>query len=945
MLSLLKAFLVDTSEEALLLPDWLKLRMIRSSVGVLVDAALKDLDPSQLVLFIQSFGIPVTSMSKLLRTLDLAVEMDSYSVEQAVLDKCYMSQLVEVQHRRGASGGEKFAKLLIDNESTDTSMDVDTVQNQTPVIQKAPPKLPTAIGVESFSISLVKLLGLNPSYGILSAKQEQDIFKGLQKALSSDILSRTSESGAISVFILTCEQILRSDSKMAFLQALHKKSYYSSVLFRLATASQSEADITKSPLAQKLKWICQQIIYVLSSTNSSLLTVATQFFNKHKPPETKMPAPWKMFVQKYSTYNSDNVKKIVQLAETEDSLRLEEVMQYLVKNAISQGDTKPLMNAMINITLKRLTSNMAPYIKTFNRSKFCFFVDWLECLEPQIISSFPESQCHLLFSLIGPQQDPIVVPFRPYLLALLIHQSSWDILCYYIQAVLNPSRTDMKFHPSSVLDFLHACIYIPKIWQGRYKKNKSGSEEDILALTEVQIQSVVNYIVEEALEKSPKEKNSNQTSLMDCYSSIEERMGLLMKCFALRTPLISCCVNHLLKLIKTDETRGKIGHELLLQAYHQIPSTLTLISDTIAFLSDSSSEVKSHHCKLDIISHTLLLALARTDSSKQCLTKMIRIEFICKKMASTHPILLLRQLPMMISLLRGRVHLEYHLFRQQNHIALFSCYLSIIELLPPFLFKTEYNNDLNDILFLYIEVFQTYGSQKEILHLLNRFFGFLIVYLSAKPAQARQFIQQYIHVLQDLASFNSDLMNIRSILAGSCMHYYGSSDLDGKTELSDTTLTIAGLQFQSISQTHIPTIANKLSQGNSEDISFALQELDNISYKKPSVIEHVVDNLKTLMHESNSQHRMMAFNLVMRFVKSNPRKGVLFISSYLQCLESDQVDVALTALEHLPEFTILVQEYAIVLLQKTFNVGMIKNINTANQVKATISYLIAQSGC
>lgn len=34
------AFLVDTSEEALLLPDWLKLRMIRSEVARLVDAGM-----------------------------------------------------------------------------------------------------------------------------------------------------------------------------------------------------------------------------------------------------------------------------------------------------------------------------------------------------------------------------------------------------------------------------------------------------------------------------------------------------------------------------------------------------------------------------------------------------------------------------------------------------------------------------------------------------------------------------------------------------------------------------------------------------------------------------------------------------------------------------------------------------------------------------------------
>ena len=36
-----QAFLVDTSEEALLFPDWLKLRMIRSTVARLVDAAVK----------------------------------------------------------------------------------------------------------------------------------------------------------------------------------------------------------------------------------------------------------------------------------------------------------------------------------------------------------------------------------------------------------------------------------------------------------------------------------------------------------------------------------------------------------------------------------------------------------------------------------------------------------------------------------------------------------------------------------------------------------------------------------------------------------------------------------------------------------------------------------------------------------------------------------------
>ncbi|KAB0795233.1 hypothetical protein PPYR_12072 [Photinus pyralis] len=107
-----KAYLVDTSEEALLVPDWLKLRMIRSNVPKLVDAAVEKLEAPQLVLFIQSFGIPVVSISKLLQALDKVTVLDAKLVVDSVLDKNYMIQLVEVQNRRGARGGETFVRSL-----------------------------------------------------------------------------------------------------------------------------------------------------------------------------------------------------------------------------------------------------------------------------------------------------------------------------------------------------------------------------------------------------------------------------------------------------------------------------------------------------------------------------------------------------------------------------------------------------------------------------------------------------------------------------------------------------------------------------------------------------------------------------------------------------------------------------------------------------------------
>lgn len=47
-----------------------------------------------------------------METLDRAVLTDEISVGDAVLDKAYMVQLVEVQHKRGAKGGETFARVL-----------------------------------------------------------------------------------------------------------------------------------------------------------------------------------------------------------------------------------------------------------------------------------------------------------------------------------------------------------------------------------------------------------------------------------------------------------------------------------------------------------------------------------------------------------------------------------------------------------------------------------------------------------------------------------------------------------------------------------------------------------------------------------------------------------------------------------------------------------------
>ncbi|EDW01935.1 GH20174 [Drosophila grimshawi] len=125
------AFLPTMPQEQIqLLPDWLKLKMIRSSVDRLIEAALNDLTPDQIVLFVQNFGTPVNSMSKLLAMLDTAVLEQFDLVKNAILNKAYLAQLIEIQQARGAKNGHYTVQALDLHSHSQTVPDLPKINTQ-----------------------------------------------------------------------------------------------------------------------------------------------------------------------------------------------------------------------------------------------------------------------------------------------------------------------------------------------------------------------------------------------------------------------------------------------------------------------------------------------------------------------------------------------------------------------------------------------------------------------------------------------------------------------------------------------------------------------------------------------------------------------------------------------------------------------------------------------
>lgn len=61
---------------------------------------------------------------------------------------------------------------------------------------------------------------------------------------------------------------------------------------------------------------------------------------------------------------------------------------------------------------------------------------------------------------------------------------------------------------------------------------------------------------------------------------------------------------------------------------------------------------------------------------------------------------------MIAGLLHGRIHLNLHEFRQQNHMAFFSNVLAILELLQPLVFHSDHQRALQDCLLSFMKVLQ-----------------------------------------------------------------------------------------------------------------------------------------------------------------------------------------------------------------------------------------------
>ncbi|KAH9505267.1 Integrator complex subunit 1 [Bulinus truncatus] len=918
-------YLLDTSEEALLLPDWLKLRMLRSFDERLVSAALTEVEPTQLVLFVQSFGIPVSSMSQLLAALDQAVASDPDVMSQSVTDSAYMATLVEIQHARGATGGQAFYKLLLNGKESDRNevpkMDEEMpTQNVWNVNMSGELILPNAVD------KLARILDQIFSEPAGCESGPAKLFQCILQAASND----KSKAAAI---IKALDSLLSSSKREIFAQKVYTATYRSCPILKILIVKQPDLSADLLPVMEKL--------HSLGMGQKSMLTsIVSQFMASN--------------VRSRSTKVSLNKQVEELVSKCTRSVLLPETFIEGIKKLNAPEAMELAVNQMMDTLLTQGRSTEGTklachvladdYSLSMTPSSAILFVDWLSYLDPEIVQSCPELQEKLLFArkltssrtsgVSSEMQAMRSVPSHAHLLALLTHQTSWETLTQCLSRLLQPVKVEM-LDPTAVLDFVWACGHVPKIWQGREKRTQEVEEkEDVLGLTQKQMCTVVDLILNEA-ESVYTDSTADQNKIP---SFMKSRMDLLMSVISDDLERVVSVVNHLQEIFaKSNGLKSKCIVSLATSLYLQFPYIQSWLAEDSPLMSElmSSRTVQS---QMDIISHRLITSLGVVGAKSIIQSRMFDANIACRKMAAHHPAIFLRQLPLIGTILAGQTQFTSGEMRHTNRLLLFTHVLGLIELLQPHVYRPEHTG-LEDILDSFFSLMQLHGEEKAFGSQVHKFVQILQNFLSYDPVRALPILQKQLSLLSNLALVYPDMIEMKALLT--------SLTLPRQSEASQLTKSsgkpLSNLLNSGYTTTQLVPLNKKFMKDSFEEIHAALQELDEISKRKIEILGHFESQLKNLMMSTYDQCRESAFVLILRMLRYNPKKAEHFVTTFLDCLGSENPDIVSCALKNLAEFTALCQEEATTLLHKAFTCSIRMSVDSSSFISEALQMLTVHS--
>ncbi|XP_046854864.1 integrator complex subunit 1-like [Xenia sp. Carnegie-2017] len=963
-----KAFLPNTGEEVEFIPGWLRLKMICSNVERLEDAAISSIEPSKLVDFLASYGIPVRSASKMLKSLDSFVQTHPHLIDEVIAENKRISDLIVLHQSRGASGGEIIHSFLNGSELKISSRPFRE--------ELLPPLRSSHVILEEDSVIVIKGLDsleeikhavgkIFPFSKSSSSTEQSHLAFLLQKKISNDVshvhkgvnFSRTVSEKLINVLI----KILKSSESAAFSNIFFNSPRFAHPLLRILIARETilekQGDYSAFPdLVDLLSKHCKDgpisslitkyivksrtrhrrivkpvspsaIRFVLNKVESGAsltdsevkdaITALKSLKNHEKMPEVKEFMPVLTYLFATRSHYIDEFLRVL----------IAQIIPSNPNESFSQ-QTSQFIQDLIGLIQNRSSNS--------SRAGNGAIMDWLPILDPSIVNISPLKQRELLFgSTLGINGDNDAPPQGMLLLVLLIHSGSWGHLQDTLDWLLNQHVVASSVNPTSVLCFFESCLIIPHLWQGRDTKSAQGIETSfyddvmepgILSLSSEQIRCLVEYILKEAELSKQKIKDCAQSS-SEFEDLFESRVSLLLRCCKGKLQHLRTVIE---KIQSSNCWSKEILKQFLVKLYLYLPELSSWIKDPDC-LVDLKRIIAASHGKFDGLFHRMISILNDTESGKTWEHRIDGVVLLCKKMAICHPAHVLRYLPVISSLVRGRTHLTSKQFYGQNHFLFFTHILGLLESLRPHIFDTVkfIEDGLNDALDSFLDlVLSQCLKQKERASFVTKLVEFLQQYLTHNPSGSLKYLHTKMDALMDLSLDYPDLPCLNSILAVLSVPR-NLSNLDSSTETSNagsSLLDVAPSPSLMMppcstpwSPSQIEPFLQKITSNQPiSEVLKVLNDLDETSKRRVDILQYFLTDLVRITKDLNETCRDKAHCLIARHLKHNPRDSKLIKDGLVECLCSSDPGIVTSAAKVLPEICILAAEYCEEIFEKVF---------------------------
>uniref|UniRef100_A0A1I8PSA0 Uncharacterized protein n=1 Tax=Stomoxys calcitrans TaxID=35570 RepID=A0A1I8PSA0_STOCA len=913
------AFIPNMPQEPVqLLPDWLKLKMIRSSVDRLIEAAIRELTPDQIVLFVQNFGTPINSMSKLLALLDHAVIEQFDTVKNAILNKAYLAQLIEIQQVRGAKNGHFTVQALGLYSHSQTVEDNPKVRSD--VLEP---------------ILLDELISdAHPCQTILCHTKEMELGemeKCLYKVMMWSIPQQFNEHD-FHIFLHKVLSKGNSDTANKILNHPNLQNLLANVLDKKLAITFLRSIMRLYPLFINENLTFFKSMSLAQNTSSCQLVFL------------------------------DTMKKLatncrIVCTKSKRSMRPHFSLQQVLAQFRTHRNQKPASTA---ISRNFYSNGM--------------LVDLLSGNDPELCCDFLQEDLTLLFSKTSGD-------FRFYLLSWICHESNWNTLVSTLEYMLQTDEQDLDYTTvlNFIQALINNPKLWQGRDRTVLKTDLS---DNAIFLTDRELMKFTEFILKEGeselksmsqyhfilccrinlLFRVCRKTTSNLIKFIEfvyqCRSSEKLRLNVLRQMYLMYPSIKFIRPNQVESY--TDKLQNLNGCQADKISSNLITCLGNLFTkkDFEAFSSDIElliRKIAASHPALFLRQLGVLSSLIQGRGHLSL--RVIRDEYHMHRF-----IQILRTLELLQPICFDDIYKEefqsalkcYFTFFQQysNVKESYHILIKLIELLQSYI----NNNPSSALTFIeqYVDVLMELGNRYNSISSLHQLVQgiTLLQQKSSTSAPSNVDLKQEFDFEESYSTLENRLQT-STITPAEAADSTDSptnqlSNLDINSRGAVTFAISGSLNKSSAISPHFSNLIKIVKHSNAEDtILGPLQEIESFTSKRFNFLSELFDRLLELIFSSSAQIRSNAFILLIRHLKHNPGRSDVnrcTLNAYIQCLRDDNSSVAATAIDNLSEMCLLLQEHAIEILSVSFALGLKSKLNTGSQIKRVLQTIMLQHG-